>query len=485
METSKPSRRQTKRNPPSTHTQKAKPKRVYRPVQAVSPPSALVVKEKALKKKYNTYGFDPRTQQVLPFTNAQHPSSMSTVLAMPIFGNLPAVQNAIIGFVGQLRQFGYALTPQQAAYPFYLINYIYILAYKAMTAQQLTVTELPLGLLHFIQALMPTEVRYKGTGRVAYYWDIPPTSNEIAAISTYGSIQYNLGVVGAESAATLSYNSILSPGPYTPDGGVLAWNAMIAFLSDPRVGSAMLKLVKIGQETSSKSDCSAFSVVYTDLGDPITVGGFTNEIYSSVKVRAPIFSCLATYDGYEMPIVESKVFGGTPRWLGSRLLTMSDERRLYNKFKPIFKPVDFNDLWASFNYQLGTAIELAKDQNLTTNIVVPCPLTAKQTALILRAAISSINNVAATSDCASSIYGFSPLQFHPACSNVSVTVKDWTLPFYFLENLKSLAGLAIPIPTKQSNQMYTFMPVYGVYDVINDYNYTYGSGSPIYAFDPA
>jgi len=478
MEAKKQNKRQKRQNKKKP-AQKAQNTSVNR----TQPPPKKYPVRKAVEIKEAANGFDIRKHTLVHFTDATLPAGLSAVLDVSIGVELDALQNVAIGFVGQLRQYGYASTYIQSSYPYWLANFIYQMFVTAATGGILPVETVPLGLLHFLQAIMPTNAKYK-TGKIKYAFDLATTQSDMSGIMNYAGVNYNLGVPGPKTTMTLGYGGIIPPAAYSGSvDGLAAWNAMIAFIQDTARQTPMTRLVPKSYDTFSKGDTSAFALVYPDFGGSLSVGGPNTEVVSGLKVKIPLYSVLAQYGTLDMVPAEARVSAGSPRFCGARLITMAKEGRLHNKFKPIFKPVDFNDLWASLNYIIGTGLERLSQTNLTnqSTITYECPLTAKQAALLLRSALASLNNVASSSDITfSSVSNFIPLQFHFALANVSSIIKSWNVPFLFSENIRSLAAIASGIPNPESNHLYYYLPVFGVYESLESYDYTWGEGLNIY-----
>jgi len=186
-----------------------------------------------------------------------------------------------------------------------------------------------------------------------------------------------------------------------------------------------------------------------------------------------------------VPMVDARITATSPRYLGYRAPLMVSHRVFRNKVKPIFKPIDFNDLFDSLSFQIGRAVELALDSNVNTNLTLPCPLTGADVAMILRASLG----ITPCAGMASDVYfqGFIPLQYHTCMATTATAVRNWSIPKFFAENLRALRMTGIDMKDKvkerKDYQQLLFIPVYGTYqDVRQSWQFTYGNSlQPLYS----
>lgn len=434
---------------------------------------------KAVEKKYGGRGFDIRTKNLTNFACADGPAGLNSMLDVSVSPNVDSLTGTIIGFVSQLRAIGFGASVDELSFPYFLTYYLYTLLLTVMRGELLPVQQVPRCLLNFFQAMTPKTVRYKN-GQINYNWDMTDVPDAVPTIISYGGIPYNMGVVGQVQPWSLMFSTIEPPAAYTPDLGAQAYTSMTAFIQTQALDKFMHELVPPTTLTYCSKDVSAFSTTYNEVGAAFGAGGQTVEMYNAVKIRCPLFATFADYEQTTMMAADARIGASSPRYLGSRLFSLITEQRLGNKFKPIFKPVDFNDLWNSFNFTLGTALEIASTSQIQSVDVYTCPLQASQVALIMRAALASLNFVAAASDVSFPDESFVPLQFHYAAMNVATVIKAWQVPFVFAENIRSLGIVAAGMPSEAANQIMVFAPVFGVYENLTDYNFTYGDGTNIY-----
>lgn len=473
MRTSAPPRKEPK-----------KPVVVQKPKRVRRRPPRNDKRDKPAKPRepVSPHGVDLRRLPGLPFTRVNTPSGQTSIVSIQQVLDRDSVIGVAVGIVSRLIDIGYAsgysTTDPLASSPYWLTQFLVNQMLLSARGLKLTVERVPFGILTLFDSLRPTNTNYK-TGAVSFTWN-PDTLAPINVppIVNYGSLSLNLGVIASPTGGTVGYSSISPPIGYTDDNGLAAWNLLLSMLGTEIAGSPMLKLVDGIVDTLMKKDPSAFATAYPQIASG-SVAAYTSQLFSPCKIRYPLYSIFVNYDEDTLVSSESHIFAGSPRWLGGRLLTLSDPRFARNKCRPVFQPVDFNDLFDLLSNIIGRAAELSAESNVATFLVPTCPLTAPQVALMLRGLISAFTNKSMPSDLALTDDNFRPLQFPYCSANVSAIAKMCQLPFYFVENLRSLAAVTAILPNaKGSDQQLCFMPVYGVSgEARNNYNYFYGTGN--------
>jgi len=428
------------------------------------------------------HGVDLRRLPQLPFARANKPSGQTSVIAVEQDLDQSSVIGVAVGIVSRLVDIGYAsgytVSDPMCSTPYWLTQFLINQMLLAARGAKLTVERVPMGLLSLFDALRPVNCPYK-TGQVAYAWNQATTGPIVLpTIVTYGSLNMNLGIIATVTASTNGYSSIAPPMAYSEENGFIAWNLMLEMLGTEQPDTPTLKLVDPIVDTIMKKDASAFATVYPQISSG-SVAAYTSQLFNATKIRYPLYSVFVGYSDDTLVSSESHIFAGSPRWLGGRLLTLADIRYSKNKARPVFQPVDFNDLYDLLANIIGRACELTAASNVSTFTDPTCPLTSPQVALMLRGLIAAFTNKSMPSDMAITDDSFSPLQFPYCCANVSAIAKTCTLPFYFVENLRALCTVSANIPGPKSvDQQLIFMPVYGVYGEKRiDYNYYYGVGN--------
>jgi len=423
-------------------------------------------------------GVDLRKLPQLPFAKADKPSGQTNIIAVEMNLDASSVIGVAVGIVSRLVDIGYGVGlivgDPQSSLAYWLTQFLVDQMLLAARGLKLSVERVPYGILCLFDALRPTTMYYK-TASISYTWtDISTGPIAVGNIINYGPLQMNLGTIGPPTGSTQGYSSIVPPTAYTLDSGVSAWNHMLELLGTDTTGTQVLKLMDASQDTIFKKDASAFATIYSQISSG-SIAAYTSQLFLPNKIRYPVFSQFVSYNDDTLVSSESHIFAGSPRWLGGRLLTLSEIKYAKNKARPIYQPVDFNDLYDILANIMGRAAELATESNVSAFTVPTCPLTSQQVALMLRGLVASFSNKAMPSDLALTDDNFMPLQFPYACANVSAIAKTCSLPFYFVENLRSLCTVSANLQgPKAVDQQLIFMPVFGVYgEPRTDYNYTY------------
>lgn len=437
---------------------------------------------KALKIKYGTRGTDPRGKPQQQFSRSDSPAGMTSTIKRVAVLNTDAMINFSVGFVSLMTERGFALSISDPSAPYHLTQFIVNLLSAAARNERLPIKELPLSLKVICDALTPKTVRFK-TGWINYTWSEFGIVNVPTLLPcVYGNL--NLGIISGSKSNTYAYNLITNPTPYTEENGTIAWSEFLAFLRGCS-NDAMSVIVASDYSTKFSKDASAFSYVYSEAGyDTSGAAGTTVEIFGNSIIRSPILSTFTTLFSSDSVSTESHIFANTPRFLGGRIPTFSSDGFVRSKFKPIFKTIDFDELFNALSYQVANALALATLNN-SSQTVPPCPLAGVHVAMILRAAISSMTYHGFASDLA--VTGFYPLQF-PYCSNSTATsMKNWILPMFFAENIRALHVVATAL-NGVNNQVMTFIPLYGrtTGPIRSSYQFYFGeNNSKVYADDPA
>jgi len=470
-----------KSQPPKTQAKQVRRNRKPRVKKVVKqqPPAQI---ERQSVTAVTTRGTDPRAEMPLPFSRAASPSGMSNCVVYPCVPSGQSVINFAVGYVLHLVEIGYNYTPGvildsiAASYPYFLTQFIVNQILLSMKGEILTITRCPYGLLTVFRSLNPTRSSYK-TGEISYTWDTSNIDNlTVSTYATGGGANCPLGYATSVSTNSEGYPRIADPMPYSPENGLSAWNRMIQFLSDRE--SCMLQVVDVTTKTGFEYDASAFSTVYAQIGDNGQTAGYTTQLFNPSKIKSPLYAVWNPYTSENLVTSESRICAGSPRYLAQRVQTLATYPRTHNKVKPIFQPVDFNDLFDMLSFIMGTAIERTYQNNLTAFVELTCPLPASKVALMLRGAIAAITNKSMCSDMNDSASDFYPLQFPYAGANVATAVKTLILPFLVVENIRALAMVAVESKNKRAkDQLSIFAPVWGVYGREPRTNYNFQCGT--------
>jgi len=439
--------------------------------------------DNVVAKKYDSKGTDPRIGPNLPIAKNSSPAGALDLVEYQSAPQPASLIGVAIGYVGLLCERGFASTEDRSV-PYHLTQFLYSLMIEAMENKVLQVYTMPYSLSCLLAALRPKQLRYK-TGQIALSWDMSLVSDTVPYIITGNINSTHLGVsVDGGAVESYGYNILAPPVPYTTDLGTEAWNKMIGFIKN--IGdSPALRLVSATEKTLCDYDGSAFAMSYAANGLSNGPGGQTITIEGPVVSKSPMLSIFRDYIDYTNIVTESTVFASSARFVGERLLTFADERNIRSKFKPLFKFIDFNDLFNSLSYIVGKAVELALQAANVQNLILPCPLTGTQVALLVRALLSSFAHHAMGSDI--QIDNFLALQYPFAYTNTATSVKNLMMPKWFCENLRAFQIIAKPLNSdKSANQIMLYIPVYGIFGGVGrSYDVTYGNGDPLYALESA
>jgi len=307
-------------------------------------------------------------------------------------------------------------------------------------------------------ALLPATTNFK-TGSIAYKWKlndggaVPPPKFPINDVFYFfGSPTGNF---------TNGFPELVLVSAYDPQQGADAIASLFKFMND----KDMAKVISKPDLTTMENDVSSFASVYAEWGQAAgNACGMALSLLNEVKIRCPIMSKFALYQGQETwrGFQEIRKGTGTPSYVIPRVLEFKSEREFYNKAPPVFKAYNFDEYFLTLSYILALASErIATDQSVSA--VPICPLTSQQVQLCLRqSVISRFYNAYAQDLVISYVFGnlgaLYPFIVGPNGNAIS-NVQAMKLPFVFLENVRSATRRTIDVGKKGASYVIDAVPL--------------------------
>lgn len=187
-------------------------------------------------------------------------------------------------------------------------------------------------------------------------------------------------------------------------------------------------------------------------------------------------------------ILNVEFFGGGGCYVGGKLNGLARTAEMRGKIRPIFKKMDFNEVFEVCALWLANVLTLASGNVLQEDGTTPliCPLTVQDFRILLRQAILSMNMEAQSMT--QDLTFFSLDEFFPFIVSSGTCAKQlgntMVLPIPLVENLRASIRRTFRAKSadgKWDGQIVDFTPVWGMWasdiPLITNYTYTNGSGT--------
>jgi len=248
----------------------------------------------------------------------------------------------------------------------------------------------PLWFWETNMALMPKTERFK-TGRVVYTGFNLDDGQGVDQNMVMGTLDYSYSIFWGEvTPASLRVNGypILAPqSPYLIAEGEEAIQSLFEFFEEK--GLCKRSSAPDPKDLWMTHDTSAFATVYAEMGASyFAPGGMATTLSSERRIGSPIFSKFGPYQDAEFlwrGFFEYHRGTGTPFYIGPRLMELTHQKQIRNKVAPIFKWINFDEIFEILSLTLCLAIE--ENFKGTAVVPIPCPLTSQQVQIMLRQAI--------------------------------------------------------------------------------------------------
>jgi hypothetical protein len=396
------------------------------------------------------------------------------------FVKYQSLRSCAIGIVLDALKRGWKVSTFQ---PYYAGVYLYRTLISVCEGTFPALQSAPEWFWELTAALHPKTAPFK-TGSLQCSWELTGI-NSFDPVVDLGSRHL---VFGAPGVGDVNEYPILDvPAAYADDLGASAITELFKMYPE----SGLTGQRSLGYtETAMSKDTSAFATVYAEIGSAATTtGGIANTIQSERKIQSPIFSHFAEYQvGNEWRgFQEYRKDAGSPMSVIPRMIAGQSVGALRNKMSPIYKFIDFDEIYEQLTLTLCSAMELA----VASNIGSPppsCELSYQDVQLLLRQVLVG---------CMSNEYGCdlqytspSALDFLPF--SVATNGYDYTMsndaqfpvPQFLAESVRALTKKMCKITGRGRAQRLDVIPIVGRYDVTQLKNYTYNNGgvqTPIYA----
>ena len=420
----------------------------------------------------------------------------------PTFNVFPNVNSASVlsfamGIILAAKKRGWSLQTSGAD-QYQALMYLIDVINSAMQGTTLEFTSAPRWFVEILIALRPKGHRAL-TGRAYYEITVTDTAPAPNSIITWGTLTESYSVVFGDPSVN-SYNgfSTIDPAPsYNPAVGKEKFSTIWAVF--PSVKGTPSELISPTQPSYyNQNDCSAFAQVVGRYGAGFfSVGGVNNFLENEVHIDSPILSRFASSSREYEGAANRAGFnyangGGTACYLGPRCLEFTHISQFRNKARQVFKFYDFFRFYEVFSLIIGGVQERASAQ--TTIATRPYPLTAQQTAILLRQTLLPFFNNEMAQDLrfkdtyGSGGAGTTYLPVVVADNGVSQTALNVSplMPKFFSEMVKGAMRLCLDIERKgdRSRLVMDWVPVLAVATqpttgVQSPVQYTYSiNGSP-------
>jgi len=415
------------------------------------------------------------------------PGSSSVV---PVLATIDdrSISYLAMGIVLRAIKRGLLQSQVSSAVPYYCFRYLIDAFTSCLKSGISIITEAPLFYWEIFHALKPKQVNFK-TGAVSYSWDIVVSGQGDDQVFELGTGATSYAVYWGTGGSADSVNGFPVLGsvpPYTQELGL----EVISKLWNYAAGRETKLIPDPGVQCTMYNDTSAFSVVYPEIGASFfSVGAFRTTIYSERHIDSPILAKFATYQPVGTPKYRGWQKAGLgagssssvgPMWLDSGTLRLAR-----TKFAPTIKFYNFDEIFETLSLAMAGALD-----NLVRagQPVAQCPLTSQEAQILLRQAIlpQFDNDVFQDLryDAAENVVML-PFVVGPNGSNTGTV--DMLIPTFLAENILCMKKFTAQISKKYENSIITWYSVLGrpsPQEAPQLGNYTYGSGSEVYASFP-
>lgn len=386
--------------------------------------------------------------------------------------------------------------------PYYAFVYLVKTLESAIQGGTPMLTDAPLWFVLLYQALRPGKTTFR-TGSISYKFIVNeggpyPFGGDPAPIIPWnaGDTAWAFGSIQSSSVEVNGFMQIIAPPGYTPELGEQSYANLIQYFAN-NGEFPMWKLVNLTEPIFRNFDASAYSAVYPEVG--LCLGstcGMVNETFSEVFINSPI---LAVFSAWEQNIFRSfshtHQFGGGGCYLGGRICEFTKPLEIRNKVRPIFKMIDFNEIYEVMALWVAEVMSLASTNTNQAEGVVPLivPMTVQEFRILLRQAILSVFQ---TSQALSFDQVFSGIdQFYPFLVSTGTCGKDlgnpMLMPIILVENIRAWIRRTlrtgqkanVPVskraPVQGALSVIDFVPVIGMWGsdipLVSNYTYTVGT----------
>lgn len=323
----------------------------------------------------------------------------------------------------------------------------------------------PILVYDFIDALSPKVVPFLGSGQVSYAWASVPDFS-VPSIPMNGGAVWNV-TEQLDDQSNISNCPILSGSPNEED-----YSYLLQLIGGLAVEGSM-KIVTLADYTSPmKRDVSAFARVYPYNGlAPSEAGAWYKDVESEVEILAPVFSSFSKYStqtNYEnrVPMKLHAYSGDAAVAMGLPLTNLNSS--YYNKRAPVFKLIDFEEIYAVV---IHLAVNVIKKLFALGNWVQGGSLgvTQQDFRIVLRQALLTVFDTQhmvqflGPLNFGSQQNGFVPFQ---VMGNTASTPAfgQFNIPLILKENLAALRSRTIiPAGTKSKINKVNYIPILGRY----------------------
>lgn len=268
---------------------------------------------------------------------------------------------------------------------------------QAMAGKTLDAIDMPPFIWDFLAAIGPKKVAFK-TAEIQYSADIADSSDV-----TYKTNFPNYAAQGSTERWAVCLGHIL-PGKINEfqiiDTSDPPLNAEIGAWSLGACWTALgCKVVSLQNYVPTlKNDASAYSAIISQYGTSYEMpGAIRTAISSEVFIPSPILAKFSIEEPAADGLQQKRGFWDYRPGGGSAMYTLLRaaefptkwlRSRWHNKATPFFKFYDFYDLFERFTCWIGRLMEQSVSDNTTKDLTgTPYPLTAQQTALMLRQSV--------------------------------------------------------------------------------------------------
>jgi hypothetical protein len=404
----------------------------------------------------------------------------------------------ILNWVAEAYAAGFAASTQSTNNPFapyYAAAYL-VKAFEAGIANSAPpFVSAPIGIVLLYQRLQPMILPYK-TGSISYKFQPSMISpNEFGStlpvsVDWYVSgIQWAFGLLDGAGSNVNGYIILVQPTPYTDELGRVSYEALLNFYADEEK-FPMWKRVDLSTPLTLP-DSSAFASCSPEQG--IAVGnpcGTVTELFNETVIRSPLFSKFTAWENETYRTHDKALMsGGSGMYLGGRIMELTSINQIYNKRRPVFKMIDFNEFYEVIALTLGLALEQAQANIVDINPIV-CPLTVQDFRIMLRQTImasfqhsQSLGQDLGYGQSFTTTSDFCALLTSSGTVGRPAIAGNVMLPMIIVENIRSLQRRLVPAG---KFGIVDFVPVWGVYNADQVSNYTYGPlNLPVFSVDPA
>lgn len=367
--------------------------------------------------------------------------------------------------------------------PYYAANFLYYALIDVVQGTYPTIQSAPEWFWELTAALHPKTAPFK-TGSIQTSWALTG-NNTFPSIVDFGNRHL---VFGAPGVGDVNGYPILDIAPaYDPAFGAAAIAEM--FKMYPDAGLTSQKSIAY-DDTMMFGDTSAFATVYAEIGSAATtIGGIANTIQSERKIECPVFSHFANYQ--EGPVwrgfQEYRKDAGSPMSVVPRMIAGKSKGALKNKISPIYKFIDFDEIYEQMSLTLASAMELGAASQIGAPPAA-CTLSFQDVQLCLRQAL--IGAFSNEYGCDLEYTSPAAVDFLPmscASNGIDYSLSNdgtFLIPQFLAENIRALTKKVCFIKGRGKTQRLDVIPILGRYDVPQLQNYSYslpdGSTLPLY-----